>query len=124
MRETKSFSIWTAIPAYRIQTTTIDEALHAAGVFIRASKATLTPWLKKRLRAIGRAYLNRACELACVPFAQYYAESSSGDLDLAWITYRPEAVPRSVNCDPAAIIYLGSVDNLSEDQARARAIGW
>lgn len=78
----------------------------------------------RRWKAVARAYLNRACELASVPLTQYYTESSSGDLDLTWITYRPEAVPWSVNCDPAAMVYLGSVDNLTEDQARSRAMGW
>lgn len=80
--------------------------------------------LAKINRARAYAFLNRACELACVPLTQHYVETSNGDLDLVWVTYRPEAVPWSENCDPAAMIYLGSVDNLTEDQARSRAIGW
>ncbi len=76
---------------------------------------------KNKMRAY--AYLNRAGELACVPLAQYYAETPSG-IDLVWITYRPEVVSHSTDTDSAALIYLGSVDDLTETQARSRAIGW
>lgn len=74
-------------------------------------------------RVLKHAFLNRACELACVPLAQYYAESPSG-LDLVWITYRPEAVPHSPRSIDNALVYLDSVDNMTEDQARARALEW
>lgn len=116
--------IWTRIPSYGLQHRTESEALHAAEIFLRASRVVMTPALKVRTKKIGFAYLARACELACVPLAQHYAETSSGGLDLVWVTYRPEVVPWSESCDPAAMVYLGYVDNLTEDQARSKAIGW
>lgn len=118
------WSIWSKVPGYRIQTATTDQALHMSGMFMRAARVVHRASLRDRLRAIGRAYLNRACELACVPLAQYYAESSDGDLDLVWVTYRAEAVSTGPRSIPDAMVYLGSVDTLTEDQARSRAIGW
>lgn len=95
------------------------EAETCLSCYRHASRLTKSFW-----KALGHACLNRACDLACVPLAQHYVETSSGDLDLVWVTYKPEVVPWSENCDPAAMVYLGRVDNLTEDQARSRAIGW
>lgn len=107
------------------QTVDIDGALYLAGNFSWAARLiTKDQNLKRGCRLAKFAFLNRACELASVPLAQYYAEYSNGDLDLAWITYRPEAVSTGPRSIPDAIVYLGSVDNLTEDQARSRAIGW
>lgn len=109
--------------ANSVQLQDIRSALFSASIYA-AIIVNETGGERKRWKMRKFSYLNRACELACVPLAQYYAESSNGDLDFVWVTYRPEAVstgPRSVR---DAMVYLGSVDKLTEDQARSRAIGW
>lgn len=102
--------------ATSIQTASIAHCLWACEILIRRTDFS-------HAREIKTAFLNRACELTCVPLAQYYVETSSGT-DLVWVTYRPEAIPGQPECDPASMIYLGSVDTLTEDQARSRAIGY
>lgn len=85
------------------------------------------------------AFLNRACELACAPVHIRPVETSHG-LDYAWYTYRPVArqpqrllppktklptrwqyVPIPSEIEP---IYLGLESDLTEDQARSKAMGW
>lgn len=109
--------------ATAVQLADIDDSLHFAHGYSTAARLIESDLaLKRGLRTVKFAFLNRACELACVPLAQHYTESSNG-LDLVWVTYRPEAIANSPGTDPAALVYLGSVDILTEDQARSRAIG-
>lgn len=116
-----------------IQTHSIDRSLSEAAMCFRMAGVVKRihgeGYDGKRLteswKLLGFAHLNRACELASIPLTQHYAQSSNSDLDLMWVTYRPEAVPRySTRSITDAMIYLGSVDKLTEDQARARAIGY
>lgn len=117
-------TIWTGRQQISvIQTCRIRTALSMALLYKKTARSVWNPVFKRKLQTVAFAFLNRACELACVPLAQYYAESPSG-LDLVWVTYRPEAIVNSPTTDPAAMIYLGSVDKVTEDQARNRAIGW
>lgn len=115
--------IWSGVPSYRIQTCEIEDALRISHTFLKASRVVQTPKLRVRLRTIGYAYLNRACELACVPLHQRYVETSNG-AELAWFTYRPEASPNEPYSCPDAVVQVGYVDDLTETEARSRALGY
>lgn len=116
-------SIWSRVPSYQIQIAPIERALHVAHTFLKASRVVRTPQLRLKLRRIGYAYLNRACELTCTPLHQRYVETSNG-AELAWFTYRPEATPNEPSSWRDAVIQVGYVDDLTETEARSRAIGW
>lgn len=103
-----------------IQSVSITSALLRAETQIRLAKIGNLPELRKKY---AYAFLNRACELASVPLTQYYGETGSS-LDLAWVTYRPEAIPHSSRSLPDAMVFLGYVDEMSEDQARSKALGF
>lgn len=114
-----------------LQAYSIDRSLSEAALCFRIAAVVSSihgeghdgALLTRSWKLQGFAHLNRACELASLPLAQYYCETSAG-IDLIWSTYRPEAIANSPATDPAAMVYLGTVDNLTEDQARARAIGY
>lgn len=78
---------------------------------------------EERRKKVIFAFLNRACELACTPLHTRYVETSNG-AELAWFTYRPEAIPNEPYSWPDAVKLVGYVDDLTETEARSRAIGW
>lgn len=109
------------------QTASIHEALRDAKDCLCVERMLLdidgSSNLATRFRVRRYAYLNRACELACVPLHQRYVETSNG-AELAWFTYRPEAIPNEPYSWPDAVVQVGYVDDLTETEARSRAIGW
>lgn len=135
----------------KAQAFTIEESLHEARQYSYAGRlmdelvGSRTGGRSHRLAKF--AFLNRACELACAPVHIRPVETSHG-LDYALYTYRPvaqepkrflgngESRPNRLNRDldlewhsvsaPSEIepVYLGLETDLTEDQARSKAMGW
>lgn len=78
----------------------------------------------KNIRDLWRkrafAFLNRACELECVPVHKRVVETSNG-LREAWCTFAHVSIDFDYECDIEGV-FLGYCDSMTESQARMRAL--
>lgn len=101
----------------------IDESLYFARWFsVAARMIEVDRELKRALTIVKFAFLNRACELACVNLHLYPVETAQ-DVEIAWYTYRPAADIDSGRSFHSPVM-VGYESSMTEDQARSRAIGW
>lgn len=106
------------------RTDEISRALSVArGAMGMASNARRNhnPSLAQTFKMRAYAYLNRACELACQPVHLRVVVTASG-LEDAWHSYAYIATPDGRS--QIESVFLGYAEEMNEDQARARAMGY